>query len=846
MLAAFGLAVWGSAVVGENWQVMRHCTTQAGALLATTNCCGNFVCEPNHANLETAHNCPEDCLVPATASSAPTPAPPATLPSEPDIGPPPTAGACRNYNEWIPDGQTRVGQGPNYCSLCHCAGGTLDCGGHSCGEPFGGAYPTTARRCSHLACSVGDTRPGASPQHTLRTMHHHSERHGELHSCAWNRFLRECACVCWPANPGPATCADAGLNEKCEWPDRQAGVTALGQGIVRASGALCEEISFDTPFNPAKGPTRVAITVATTDVGRGMPWVAGTKSSSFTICRVPQAHEQRSLHWLAWQGDKVRWNGHSPFAGALAMVSKVAVGGWAANERTCRRIQFPRAFRVLAPSGSTPPPLVFGGIVAGADEKLAEGFTYNTEQVGTTHFSLCFTAAAAGSGDLDFAWLAFERQGMGGFWAVDDPWKEAFTAKGSGSFGHFSAAGNAVALDASTSVSSFDAAGLPVVTQKICRTVAYGSRVDCPQCDGFDATPVVVVSAKRIGSSDTGTLATYITAVGKMAFTVCSTERSAAATPGTDLTWDWMAFAAKAKDTYVAKPGYHMQASKLQPCGLGHYCMHGVRKAIAVGFYGAFGTNTTYSAIKRCGGQKYFCWGGVRHTVAAGYKSVGGDSSFTRTAQLRCTDPKYYCSAGVEMLVPSAWYSMNEQKSAAPCGAVQYYCKDGVRHSAQPGYYTAGGIDGTLRTSQRSCGGVAWYCQDGERKAIPAGFIGQGGSTVDTHSSYAKCGSERVYCLGGIRHTVSPGFHGTGGDSTTRTAQQPCTIGMQGCGPVPVDRYAHATGSAIDKFMALFKQKKEEAAAALSQQQPPPPSETVSRLHSIWGRQPKVAGNWGT
>ena len=274
------------------------------------------------------------------------------------------------------------------------------------------------------------------------------------------------------------------------------------------------------------------------------------------------------------------------------------------------------------------------------------------------------------------------------------------------------------------------------------------------------------------------------------------------------------------------------------------YCMHGVRKVIPPGFYGAFGTNTTFSAIKRCGGQKFFCWGGVRHTVADGFMSTGGHSSYTRSAHVPCTDPQYYCKGGAALRVPDSWFSNEGRTHAQPCGASKYFCVAGVRHTADAGYYTAGGLDGTLRTLQRPCGGAAWYCAEGVRKAVPAGYVGAGG-TVDTRSSYTACGrtpGERVYCWAGVRRNVDPGYEGIGPTPTTRTAQQRCTPGMRGCGAVHVDPHVMASGSAIDSFMALFHQKKQAqdaaaaTAAAVLAAAPPPHSEMLTRLrNSIWG-----------
>ena len=68
---------------------------------------------------------------------------------------------------------------------------------------------------------------------------------------------------------------------------------------------------------------------------------------------------------------------------------------------------------------------------------------------------------------------------------------------------------------------------------------------------------------------------------------------------------------------------------------------------------------------------------------------------------------------------------------------------------------------------------------------------------------------------------------------------------MRGCGAVHVDPHTMATGSDIDSFMALIRQKKQSALqaqdAALAAM-PPPQSEALTRLrNSVWGAEATAA-----
>ena len=124
-------------------------------------------------------------------------------------------------------------------------------------------------------------------------------------------------------------------------------------------------------------------------------------------------------------------------------------------------------------------------------------------------------------------------------------------------------------------------------------------------------------------------LSTYVAAVERKRFRVCTRERPAGATHRDALRWDWMTVAhpSLAAQGRPITPGHYMpvHGDAILPCGSPAFvCTNGAREAVRPGYYSVLGTPETRSGTRLCGSPRYFCAAGVRRNVAAGHYSTGG------------------------------------------------------------------------------------------------------------------------------------------------------------------------------------------------------------------------------
>ncbi len=170
-------------------------------------------------------------------------------------------------------------------------------------------------------------------------------------------------------------------------------------------------------------------------------------------------------------------------------------------------------------------------------------------------------------------------------------------------------------------------------------------------------------------------------------------------------------------------------------CTAGNYCSGGVSQKCAAGTYAGAGATscaactgrTKYSAAgasscstvtsgyyttgcntsnnnctgqTACGGNAYYCSGGIRNSVTAGYYSTGGDSN-TRTGQSQCSGT-VYCTGGVKYNCP------NPTTSKRTTFPAHYY---------NPEFSSAEALNTTGSTSISGCRALTWYLT-GERVGL--------------------------------------------------------------------------------------------------------------------------------
>ena len=170
-------------------------------------------------------------------------------------------------------------------------------------------------------------------------------------------------------------------------------------------------------------------------------------------------------------------------------------------------------------------------------------------------------------------------------------------------------------------------------------------------------------------------------------------------------------------------------------CAAGNYCSGGVSTKCAAGTYAGAGATsctactgrTKYSAAgasacstvssgyyttgcntsnnnctgqTACGGNAYYCSGGIRNNVSAGYYSTGGGET-TRTGQSQCTGTTY-CTGGVKFNCPDP---TTNKRTTFPAN---YY---------NPVFSRAEALSQTGTTSITGCRALTWFSA-GERVGL--------------------------------------------------------------------------------------------------------------------------------
>ena len=185
---------------------------------------------------------------------------------------------------------------------------------------------------------------------------------------------------------------------------------------------------------------------------------------------------------------------------------------------------------------------------------------------------------------------------------------------------------------------------------------------------GNSACYISVGDGKYVGTKNSATLSTCAAGTYKAAHTVYygSTSSCSACTGRTK----YSAAGAAACSTVTA----------------GHYTT------------GCNSSNNNCTGQSECGGNNYYCSGGVRNTVSGGYYSTGGTAT-TRTGQTQC-EAGYYCASGVRDACDGATQYQNE-KGKTSCKNVSggYYKSSNSAQAQCPANYR----DGAGASAQNQC-----------------------------------------------------------------------------------------------------------------------------------------------
>ena len=212
----------------------------------------------------------------------------------------------------------------------------------------------------------------------------------------------------------------------------------------------------------------------------------------------------------------------------------------------------------------------------------------------------------------------------------------------------------------------------------------YDAGTSCPACPsgypnskdgntgGNSACYIRVGDGKYVGTKNSATLSTCAAGTYKAAHTVYygSTSSCSACTGRTK----YSAAGAAACSTVTA----------------GHYTT------------GCNSSNNNCTGQSECGGNNYYCSGGVRNTVSSGYYSTGGTAT-TRTGQTQC-EAGYYCASGVRDACDGATQYQNE-KGKTSCKNVSggYYKSSNSAQAQCPENYRAGAAAGAQNQCKTSC-----------------------------------------------------------------------------------------------------------------------------------------------
>ena len=157
------------------------------------------------------------------------------------------------------------------------------------------------------------------------------------------------------------------------------------------------------------------------------------------------------------------------------------------------------------------------------------------------------------------------------------------------------------------------------------------------------------------------------------------------------------------------------------------------------------------------------------------YSSVKWTGTKICSGSQTATPSDYLCAAGryggkgqtestCSGACPAGYFCLKGTATDAytPCGAAIYYCPEGSanRTAVDPGYYSTGGSDETLRTGQ-SAAEAGYYATNGTRFPCAAGYYGSSSGLTDKTCS-GQCDAGFRCSEGSTSGTATPCGYGVG------------------------------------------------------------------------------------
>jgi hypothetical protein len=313
---------------------------------------------------------------------------------------------CAFGTRSVRNGWRGAGLGNEYCNLCTCKGGLLWCSQRKCGLPFGGAkklMPKDTRTCSHTKCSARTSGL------TLVVDHHHAEKRGDSHRCAYNKFTDECTCYCWTSKDGVKASFVESLNGQHDFAPKSG---------WRAN--RCEDIHFEKHFDESKGKVHVLVSTSHNTNTKmehdpAMVYVQAAAASGFRVCaregkkfwHSKDAHDKHLVvNYHAWQGDYPFDRESRAAGGVMAGHAELRKAGgktgWSNTQ--CKLIKFKKPFSPIEK------PMIVGSIDRVAKSQIhlpsrmrtdSDGnhapLSYWIENVNNIEFKACFRQSAVGA-----------------------------------------------------------------------------------------------------------------------------------------------------------------------------------------------------------------------------------------------------------------------------------------------------------------------------------------------------------------------------------------------------------------------------------------------------------------
>ena len=164
---------------------------------------------------------------------------------------------------------------------------------------------------------------------------------------------------------------------------------------------------------------------------------------------------------------------------------------------------------------------------------------------------------------------------------------------------------------------------------------------------------------------------------------------------------------------------------------------------VTSGYYttGCNSSGNNCTGQSACGGNAYYCSGGVRNNVSSGYYSTGGTST-TRTGQSQCTGATY-CSGGVQNNCPTNYDDETATAGKTSASQCKINCSGGYRVT------TANGTCSAITSGNVYIGAhsVSYGSTSPAATSCPTSYTISGTTAAD-HDAKSDC---KISCAAGTR-----------------------------------------------------------------------------------------------